>query len=431
MQEPPEDPIEPVPEDALRLARDVAVAANLAPRPQQAIRQALAGICTLLGFPVGHVWSCRAEDGLWLVSSGLWHSDDEATLETLRRETDGLRLAPGEEPAGVALATRAPAWNLGLPAEPSCRRSGPLRRLGLRAGIALPVLIGIEVAAVLEFFSAQARAPGTRALDLLTQIGVILGRALERDRWRVELESAARAAEASARSKSEFLSIMSHELRTPLAGILGLTELLRGTKLDGEQDELADGIEQSGRQLLGLVESILEYTDAEGGSVEPERCVFDVPALCNALLVLHAPAAGPRRLGLAFDYAPGLPRRFRGDPVRLRHALGNLVHNAVRFTERGGVSLRVRPLAGTAGAEGLRFEVHDTGPGIAEEDHRRIFEPFVQLDGSDHRRHGGTGLGLSVAARLVRGAGGRLGVDSVPGSGSCFWIEVPLAPCGS
>ena len=222
--------------------------------------------------------------------------------------------------------------------------------------------------------------------------------------------------------EGQFLASLSHELRTPLNGVLGMAGLLADTRLDADQKAYLDAIRQSGEHLLGLVNDVLDLAKLEAGRLQLAHAPVDAEALLQGVCELLSPRAHGKRLEIAWTAPCGTPRVL-SDDGRLRQILFNLAGNAVKFTEAGGVILALdcTPLEG--GRTRLRFEVKDTGPGIAEADQERIFEAFAQA--RDHGAHfDSTGLGLAIVRRLVEGLGGRLGLDSAPGEGSCFWFEL-------
>ncbi|MDA7415667.1 ATP-binding protein [Xenophilus arseniciresistens] len=254
-----------------------------------------------------------------------------------------------------------------------------------------------------------------------------------------EMARARAQAEASSRAKSEFVANMSHEVRTPLNALLGLARLLHQSPLDSEQRHYVALIDSAATALLALLNDVLDLSKIESGKLVFEQVRFDLHQWLRDVVELHAGVAREKGLALRLVLADDLPRWVAGDPGRLRQVMGNLVSNAVKFTAQGEVVVRAEPLpvvapedAGeadgqaAAGPVRVRFEVRDTGIGIAAGMHGAIFEAFTQADSSITRSHGGTGLGLSISARLVAMMGGQIRVQSAPGQGSCFSFDVLL-----
>ena len=230
-------------------------------------------------------------------------------------------------------------------------------------------------------------------------------------------------AEAASRAKSRFLAVVSHEVRTPLNGILGMADLLLDTPLTPEQQTYARAVKSSGDALLGLIDEILDFSKIEAGRLDLELIPFDLRALVTDLIELIAPRAQAKGIEIAADIADDVPYRVAGDAARLRQVLLNLVGNAVKFTDAGGVTVVVeREVDGH-----IAFEISDTGPGIEPAARERIFHEFEQGDGTLARRHGGTGLGLAIAARIVDRMGGEIVLDNSD-NGSRFHFAIELPP---
>ncbi|NEX18319.1 MAG: histidine kinase [Halochromatium sp.] len=279
------------------------------------------------------------------------------------------------------------------------------------------------------------REPNLESLEigLLSLLAGMIGVAMADDHARIAAERARLAALEAVEAKSRFLANMSHEIRTPMNGVLGMLEMLSQTGLDRDQQEYVETALSSADALLRVINDILDFSKIEAGKLDLERVPFDVRSLAEDVATLFASRNPCSRVELACYIPVDLNTRVIGDPTRLRQILTNLMGNAVKFTEQGEVVLRVRQ--GSADAPEspavadpcvLRFEISDTGIGMTEAQLGRLFQPFVQADGSTTRRFGGTGLGLAISKQLVELMGGEIGADSVLGQGSTFWINLPF-----
>jgi len=245
------------------------------------------------------------------------------------------------------------------------------------------------------------------------------------------LSNARRDAEAASRSKSQFLANMSHEIRTPMNGVLGMLELLLNTSLEQKQEHFAHTAHRSGVALLHVINDVLDFSKIESGNLELERVDFDVREVVEETVEFLAERAHRKRLELLCFIGESVPATLLGDPHRLRQILTNLIANAIKFTEKGEVSLRVSANATEDEDVQLVLEVRDTGIGIDQKVQEKIFESFTQADNATTRRHGGTGLGLAITTQLVEAMDGWIELESALGDGSTFTATVVLGPPGS
>jgi PAS domain S-box-containing protein len=247
----------------------------------------------------------------------------------------------------------------------------------------------------------------------------------ERRRVEQALAKARDDAEAANRAKSAFLANTSHEIRTPLNGVVGLARLARKPGLDeARRSQYLEQIADSAETLSAVISDVLDLSKIEAGKLDVERIGFDLHALLESLRQVYGTLADARGLAFALQVDRAVPAWVWGDPVRVRQVLGNYLNNALKFTARGAVTLHAQAGAGTT----VRFEVRDTGTGIAPAVQAQLFRPFTQADQSTTRRFGGSGLGLSICLELATLMQGRVGVESTPGQGSRFWAELPLPP---
>ena len=241
-----------------------------------------------------------------------------------------------------------------------------------------------------------------------------------------QLFDAIARAEAANQAKRRFISVVSHEMRTPLNAIIGMADLMRDTSLNREQADMLQTLRSSSRMMLGLVEDVLDFSKIEAGKLVVSKSDFDLHALVNSTSRIVGSQAAAKGVDFVVSIMPEVPPALRGDPHYLRQVLVNLAGNAVKFTERGSVTLHVSALDETEAGVIVKFSIRDTGIGIPPEALDRIFESFTQADQSTTRRFGGTGLGTTIAKQLVGLMGGKIGVESSVGLGSTFWFELRL-----
>jgi signal transduction histidine kinase/CheY-like chemotaxis protein len=359
-----------------------------------------------------------------LVCAAAWGQEAARPLvEHARR----ARLSPGAGLPGRVWLRREVRHVADLAADPELGPVTPALAAGLRSALAWPVELAGEFLGVLEFYAPGLEAVDDNLLRVLYPVATQLAQFANRCRAHQELRRAKEAAEAANRAKSEFLTNISHEVRTPLNGILGLAELMQSAGLPDQQQEQLRLIRASGETLLSLINDLLDLAKIEAGRMGLEAVSFDLREGLEPTLRTLAVRAQQKGLDCGWVVESDVPARVVGDPLRLQQVLLNLVGNALKFTEKGEVGVRLGVAEQPAGEVLLHGAVRDTGIGIPPQKQEEIFEAFCQVDSSRARKYGGTGLGLTITARLVELMGGRVWVESAgPGRGSTFHFTARL-----
>ena len=331
----------------------------------------------------------------------------------------------GQGPTGCAIRTGKTTVNQDALNNPKLRpwREAALKR-GFQSSLSLPLICESRTIGALTLYSTAPHAFEEEEVKLLDELIQNLSFGIQMLRARQERDTA----KAATHAKSVFLANMSHEIRTPLNAILGMAYLLRREGVTEQQAERLGTINASADHLLSVINDILDLSKIEAGKLTLEKTHLEVDVLLSNVLSIIASRAQAKGLKLRIE-AEKVPRRLVGDPTRLTQALLNYANNAIKFTERGSITLRTRILERNDDTLLLRFEVQDTGIGIAPEARLRLFEAFEQADSSTTREYGGTGLGLAITKYLAALMGGEVGVSSTPGVGSTFWFSARLDMC--
>lgn len=404
----------------INLLRKVAVTANNAKTIEEVVQFGIEQICAYTEWSIGHCYLIDPETDI-LRTSGAWYFSDPEQFMSFYYKTSELTFKPGEGWIGTILETGQPDWVMDISLKEGFVRQKEAAECGVKAGFAFPIITDQGAVGVMEFYSKYACEPDQELLTLMAEIGEQLGHVAERVSARKEILIAKEHAEASNKAKSEFLANMSHELRTPMNGIIGMCEMLMDTQLDTDQYESASTIRSSGQTLLTLLNDILDISKVEAGDLTLEKVPYDLNICMRELMQLFLPIASANDINLNMEYDKHIPNCIMGDPARLQQILRNLVSNAVKFTEKGDVTLIAKRQKNF-----ICLAVKDTGLGIPEEKLGAIFEKFTQADTSVTRKFGGTGLGLAICQQLVILMSGTIGVKSEEGKGSTFWVRIPL-----
>jgi len=412
----------------VQLLQGVAIAANEASAFEDALQVCLEDVCANTGWPVGHVYLPARDFSGELAPTTLWHLENPERFETFRKVTEETRFAPGVGLPGRVLASGKPAWIIDVTKDPNFPRAKLAKNIGVKAAFGFPVLVGTEVAAVLEFFSLEAEEPDEPLLEVMGHIGIQLGHVIERQMSKQEHERALvlevqnLEVKRASQMKSQFMSSMSHELRTPMNAIIGFSDLLHSRTpgpLNEKQQRFVDHIRNGAQHLLALINDILDLSKIEAGRMELHTEEFSAETILPEVLSIINPMAMKKKVTVQEEVETGLV--VLADRVRIKQVLYNLLSNAVKFTPEGGeVEVELALMDGQ-----VRFVVSDTGVGIAAQDQAKVFDEFQQV-GETTKQEEGTGLGLSITKKLVEMHGGKIWLESEEGKGAQFSFTLPL-----
>ena len=377
-------------------------------------------LCSLIVALLGACWGATVP---------LFYSGADFTIQVLTAFTLPAAYALW---APTLIALPSASWGLAVPLAGSIVAAPVYSGSSVSWYLAAAILLFFGVGWILLKRGADALALGRRIAEenrvLDNRIDEAQSKLKRQDqRWEEtarQLRATKEAAEAANIAKSEFLATVSHEIRTPLNGLLPVLDLLQETPLETDQRAYLRTAIESSRHLLSIIDSILDYSKIEAGKLEVESLELNLRAIIASVIEMMTGAAESRGLYLRPAVARDVPKNVRGDPIRLRQVLTNLVSNAIKFTERGGVTVELSAGETSRTEVGLLFSVRDTGVGLSEEAASKLFRPFHQADASTTRNYGGSGLGLAISKRLVEMMNGQIGVKSKPSQGSTFWFRI-------
>ncbi|HEX2111427.1 MAG TPA: PAS domain S-box protein [Gaiellaceae bacterium] len=403
----------------VELLQSVAEAANEATTFESAMQFALDRICAYMGWPVGHVYLAEGEI---LVPTELWHMDDAERFREFRAVTARTVFAAGVGLPGRVLESGHGKWVADVSGDEAFARRRHANRAGLRGAFAFPVLVGREVAAVLEFFSLEPAALDDSLADAMANVGAQLGRVVERTRAQRALAEQNERLRELDRMKDDFVALVSHELRTPLTSIRGYVELLgsgRTGALGGQQRRYLDVVERNSRRLLRLVDDLLFFSQARARGLELALEPIDARDVARDAVDAARPAAEKKQIDLELELDGPAP--VEADRARLGQLLDNLLSNAIKFTPEGG---RVEVSALREDGEAI-VTISDSGLGIPSEDQERVFDGFFRSASATEQAIPGTGLGLAIAQTIAAAHGGSIAVASLAGEGTTFTVRLP------
>ncbi len=407
----------------VELANRIAAIANRAVNFYDALRQGSAEIGAFLGWPIRLVYRLSQGEKERLEIATFALAKDLFADQSVKSAVLGKSFARGEDIPGRVLETGASVWIEDVAGEPSLTRFDMTRNI-IGSVLAIPIKADNQVVAVLEFMK-QIPAAADDLLQLtFERVGSELGRVYLRDQITVALQEARAQAASSSRAKAGFLAAMNNEVSTPMHGVVGMVDLVLHTNLDDRQRSMLQTVRGAGQTLIKVINDILDFAKIDAGQLEIQSSDMSIRSIVEDVVASVSQAAAQKAIKLVTSVDPNIPVAVRGDSVRVRQILANLVGNAVKFSETGEIVVSAEALEGERGE--VRFSVKDQGIGIAPQQRSKVFEEFARVDASAERRGGGVGLGLAISQRLTTLMGGEIGVESILGEGSNFHFTLPF-----